>query len=56
MSEADHLRAQAVRCRRIAAETDDDPGLRDDLETLAEDYETRADIVASRDQFEGGLS
>jgi hypothetical protein len=56
MSEADHLRAQAVRCRRIAAQSADDPSMRDDLETLAQDYEARAAHAANRDQPEGKLS
>jgi hypothetical protein len=48
MSEAEHLRAQAVRCRRIAGETDDDPRLAEDLNDLAQDYETRAALAARR--------
>ena len=51
MREADHLRAQAARCRRIA-QKDEDPSMAQDLETLARDYEERAQRVASRDRQE----
>jgi hypothetical protein len=50
MREAEHLRAQAARCRRIAAAPDEDPGMARDLEILARDYEQRAELAASRDK------
>ena len=49
MREADHLRAQAARCRRIAADTGADPSLAEDLKLLAEDYEERAQLAAARE-------
>lgn len=52
MREAEHLRAQAARCRRIAADTDEDPSMARDLETLARDYEQRAALAAIRDKPE----
>ena len=48
MREAEHLRAQAARCRRIAQRTDEDPGLAEDLQLLARDYEERAALAAQR--------
>ena len=48
MREAEHLRAQAARCRRIAAAPDEDPDMAEDLETLARDYEERADLAVNR--------
>ena len=49
MREAEHLRAQAARCRRIAQRTDDeDPRLAEDLQLLAKDYEQRAALAAAR--------
>jgi hypothetical protein len=47
MREAEHLRAQAARCRRIA-DTDEDPSMAKDLEILARDYEQRAEVAADR--------
>ena len=52
MREAEHLRAQAARCRRIA-DKDEDPSMARDLEILARDYEQRATLAASRTKQEG---
>jgi hypothetical protein len=51
MREAEHLLAQARRCRRIA-DKDEDPSMARDLEVLARDYEQRAERAASRDKRE----
>jgi hypothetical protein len=48
MSESEHLHAQALHCRRIAAQTGDDPGLAEDLRHLADDYDKRASLSAKR--------
>jgi len=50
MREADHLRAQAAKCRRIAADQREDPTMAEDLHLLARDYEERAERVTARER------